>query len=562
MVQSRLTYASDHDTPDRFLTIAMTDKMPGQLIDTAISFPARASNFESRVVDVVRLISHLRHSGFDKDEFEAALRKSPTALGAKTSPRITLAEVNQAARRWLSAPTRYIIVGRPRDKSLDALTEAEVAAIVAKAEQMPARGWEKSRPLPALEVSAPLTGPLVISHIENGVTELRYPGVDLTVLLRPDPASERILFHAERHGGAARAAGEDIQAARMAAEAFAASGLANLDSSDLDLWQRKTDVMMSPFIDAWREGLYGASGPEGLEPLFMMARAMMVREPLSVAEWEAWKIRLANIRNLNGERGLFEMKVRDVLAVTPVSDAAIIDPSRLTADAVSAAYRRHLGSPQNLVVAITGPFDPAAAASLAGRYLATLPKGTSVSYTPQPPAYLDGPLRVIIDDGMPGEALVRYHLTGRRDGPLPSVRATDGFRAILSARMFKRLREDELGVYSVQTSAAILRDTGEHLISIAYSCAPENVDRLLAATSDEISRAAREGFSDEEKLAMRRPSEEGLTARMLVEQYLRKREQPFVTRKPELEGNAALAAFRTYLDPSTAKIVIQLPKED
>src|SRR5690606_29080597 len=72
----------------------------------------------------------------------------------------------------------------------------------------------------------------------------------------------------------------------------------------------------------------------------------------------------------------------------------------------------------------------------------------------------------------------------------------DALKAILDIKITERLREKESGVYSPRVSLNYVKNPkNAYKISISFSCAPANVEKLIAAAIDEVSKLKKEGAS-------------------------------------------------------------------
>ena len=65
---------------------------------------------------------------------------------------------------------------------------------------------------------------------------------------------------------------------------------------------------------------------------------------------------------------------------------------------------------------------------------------------------------------------------------------------VLNIKLIERLREDEGGVYGVNAGASYSKfPVNRYSFSISFGCAPENVDKLIASTLDEINKIKTNG---------------------------------------------------------------------
>jgi len=83
----------------------------------------------------------------------------------------------------------------------------------------------------------------------------------------------------------------------------------------------------------------------------------------------------------------------------------------------------------------------------------------------------------------------KWSLDSERDAHILSM--------VLRIRLREILREDMGGVYGVSVSAGISREpTQRRDLRISFGCAPENVDKLVAATLAELDAIAKSGVAD------------------------------------------------------------------
>ena len=70
----------------------------------------------------------------------------------------------------------------------------------------------------------------------------------------------------------------------------------------------------------------------------------------------------------------------------------------------------------------------------------------------------------------------------------------DALEAIIQLKLIDRLRQEESGVYSPGVRASYVKiPDGRYSFTIYFTCAPANVDKLIAATLDEINKIKQNG---------------------------------------------------------------------
>ena len=74
-----------------------------------------------------------------------------------------------------------------------------------------------------------------------------------------------------------------------------------------------------------------------------------------------------------------------------------------------------------------------------------------------------------------------------------------GLSEILQFRVLDRLREKEGETYSPRVSVSFRKyPSNRYSFTISFGCAPENVDKLIAAAKEEISKLKTEGVTAED----------------------------------------------------------------
>ena len=197
-----------------------------------------------------------------------------------------------------------------------------------------------------------------------------------------------------------------------------------------------------------------------------------------------------------------EEKVHDLLSETLWSGDPLGRPilgseasvAAFQGDDLRAFYRRRY-HPGNLVVALSGSFDPAWAEEAIGGAFAA-PRGEDIALARTAGAAAPRAAYIVRD-------VTQLHLALAR--PALSNDAPERYRlAVLatiigggmSSRLFQTLREQKALAYSVYASTESYRDTG--MVSIALGVKPSRGAEALNALRDELARFIHDGPTDEE----------------------------------------------------------------
>ena len=105
-----------------------------------------------------------------------------------------------------------------------------------------------------------------------------------------------------------------------------------------------------------------------------------------------------------------------------------------------------------------------------------------------------GQITKTIYKGIGDKAGVQLVFDGDYDYNDASNMQMDALESILQIKLDERLREKEAGVYSPSVRANYKKiPNGRYSITIAFDCAPANVDKLIAATLEEIDKIKQNG---------------------------------------------------------------------
>ncbi|MBU5819143.1 insulinase family protein, partial [Acinetobacter baumannii] len=111
--------------------------------------------------------------------------------------------------------------------------------------------------------------------------------------------------------------------------------------------------------------------------------------------------------------------------------------------------------------------------------------------------YPQGVINKVVKKGKESKASVRLYFTGNSAAfnDLDELQIGQLCKA-LGIRLREVLREDAGGVYGVSVSGGLSREpVNNYSIGIQFGCAPENVDKLIGLTMDEINHTKSNGVA-------------------------------------------------------------------
>lgn len=413
--------------------------------------------------------------------------------------KITLAEMNAMAGKFISDQNRVVVVQAP-DKEKANLPDEKTML-----------GWINSVTVTTPYVDNVSNQPLldkvpVPSKTVRVVPDDSISTATLTlsngvkIILKPtDFKNDQILFSGYAFGGTSLASDADFPSANLAANIISNSGVANFTQIQLDKLLAGKNVSVTPYISEIAQGISGNSTPQDLETALQLLY-LYFTQPRK--DPDIWQSNITQAKAFLANRSLDPNNVyRDTVAavlnnynfrnltVTPAQlDAASLDKAY-------AFYKDRFSDASAFTFTFIGNFDVATIRPLLETYLGGLPstnKGeTYKDLHIQPPA---GQITKIVHKGIGDKATVQLVFSGDYTYNSLNNVQMDALEAILQIKLTERLREQESGVYSPGVRADYVKiPDGRYSFNIFFGCAPENVDKLIAATLDEINKIKQNG---------------------------------------------------------------------
>jgi zinc protease len=414
--------------------------------------------------------------------------------------KVTLAEVNAMAGKFISDQNRVVIVEAPdREKAnlpdqktlLDWINTAgnNVSAYVDSV---------STRPLLA---KIPAPGKIVKQETDDSVSTTTLTlSNGVKVILKPTNfKNDQILISGYSFGGTSLASDQDFPSANFAAGIIGSSGLNGFTQIQLDKLLAGKDVSMSPYISETTQGISGNTTPRDFGTA-MQLLYLYFTQPRKDAN--IWASNIAQARSFLANRSLDPANVyKDTVAAVlnnynfrnMVTTEAQLDAASL--DKAYDFYKARFADASNFTFTFVGNFNVEDIKPYLETYLGGLPSAnhteTFKNLDIHPPA---GQVTKTVYAGIGDKSTVQLVFSGPYEYGDVNNLQVDALESILQIKLTERLREQESGVYSPGVRADYVKlPDGRYTFNVYFGCAPENVDKLIAATLDEISKIKQNG---------------------------------------------------------------------
>jgi zinc protease len=414
---------------------------------------------------------------------------------------IQLTEINALAEKNLADVNRDIIIMAPeKDKaSLPGETAVNQWINAVKSQTIEAyKDDVNDKPLLAI---MPTPGKIISEKkiSELGVTELTLSN-GVKVILKPtDFKNDEIGFASFSPGGTSLYTDADYQSAANAASLIGRSGVGDYTPVQLTKYLTGKQAFASPFITERFEGLNGFATPKDLVTAMQLIYQYFTapRKDAEIFQSTISRSKASLENRASDPNSVFADTVSAVLGNYNYrrTGPSVEKLDRINLDRAFEIYKERFADAGDFTFIFVGSFDVEKIKPLLEQYLGSLPstgrKEEAKDLGIRPPS---GKISKTVYKGKEPKATVRMIFTGPYAYSEAHNNQVDALEEILQIKLDERLREEESGVYSPGVSAGYSKYPVNRIsFSISFGCAPENVEKLVAATLDEINTIRKNG---------------------------------------------------------------------
>lgn len=416
-------------------------------------------------------------------------------------PTITLDELNQLAKDWISDQSRVILVSGPEGTGTELPGQDELLAIYEKVRAQPLEPFVDQVLDEPLMAAQPVPGAVASERViaELGVTEWRLAN-GVRVVAKPTTfKAEEVLLTAFSPGGNSVVQDFDFNSTVFATAMLGESGLGRFSAVELAKALSGRRVGAQPYIAELEEGFNGGAATADLETLFQLIHLHFTapRADQEAVSTFLDKIKAFVAHRLESPEAVFMDKMTEALSQNhrrrqPVTAEVIDEIDLATAERI---YRERFADASDFTFVVVGSFELAQLKNLAEIYLGSLPathrNESFADIGVEPPT---GVVRFEIDRGIEPKSQVVLHWSGPAEWSRENVHALRTLEQALAIRLREALREDRGATYGVQVDADIqARPRQRYDIEIGFGCSPENTDSLIENVFAELASLQKRG---------------------------------------------------------------------
>jgi len=421
-------------------------------------------------------------------------------------PGITLSEVNAAVRAAIpDNQNKLVIYTGTEVAGVPAPKTDELLATASAAEKIGVKAQEEKVYASQLMATPPKAGSIVSETVNAklGLTELVLSNGVKVVLKPTDFNNDQVILTGLRYGGWSLFGDRDLFNARYASNIVHQMGVRDYTPSDLVKVLAGKSAGANASVSSINETVGGGSGSGDVETMLQLVYLNMTQPRKDPAIYSAYVDSQRELAKNNLARP--ESVFNDTITATLYNNNPRVqrapkpaDFDQLGLDRVMALYNSRMASAKDFTFFVAGSFDVEKIKPLIAIYLASLPVGEiPVAFKDEGVRPVRGVVKKEVHAGTEPKSTISLSFTGEAQYSSQERMRMQALIDVLNIKLIEVLREKMGAIYSGGVRGNMERIPYQNYsITANLPCAPENVDKVLAATFAEIDKIKENGAED------------------------------------------------------------------
>ena len=414
--------------------------------------------------------------------------------------KISVMEVNQRLQDWFSAEDRLVNYQPPRDTQIETITEQIVNALKSDVEKMAISPPQKEKEIVPMSLNVIVGKGKIIkeTHFERqNVKHWLLSNGDKVIWLKSPLAKDKTLFLAQSSAGF-NAKGLNAWQSQMASQLIAQNAPLDWEVEQLKHWKTLNKVNFSIKQSATKLVFEGSTENTKLADLLRLYYAYQMETKIKEGLDEA-KESIANTINLQSEKNndtarlkalsQLRFNVEQLDDTIPTKDSL----TQLTQDTLNEQWGRIVGAPTTFY--FVNDMSEGELKKLVSQFLSNLPRHQPFVSS-----------SVLATEGK-GETKFAMNIEPKDDVRLWSFTpySWQGKDAVLIAvarniavkKLKDRLRDQQLGVYSLRFESMLNPETQRIESELSFVANPEKTDKLIEQARSVLTRLSSQITEDD-----------------------------------------------------------------
>jgi len=426
----------------------------------------------------------------------------------KLLPGISLGDVNEVARKWMTNPNVFSLIMAPDKSDVKLPDGKQLVAMTQKGFQQEIKKEEEKKVATSLMDTKPIPGKVLSQKKEDGFDATTYTlsnGIQVTIK-STDFKSDEIIMKGIKLGGSNSYGIGDRDNLHFATEVVDAMGVGAFTPADLEKVMAGKKVEVDEKIDDINDVVTGSSTVKDFESLMQLTYLTIMQPRRDEGLFNAFKDRqktMLAFMSSNPQAAFIDTTIKTLYNNNPLARMVIpkqADFDRIDLDRVLKVYKDEIGVADGYHFFIVGNIKPEAAVPLIETYLGSIPaRGNAPALKDNGVRPIKGDKKFTFHKGKEQKSLIIAIYSGEIPYSEDLALRTQALSEILNIKVIENLREKMGKIYGGGFHGAVSKEPYErYSIQLQLPCGPESIDTLLSAADIEIQNLKKDGPDDKD----------------------------------------------------------------
>ena len=421
-------------------------------------------------------------------------------------PGISLEEVNILAQQWIrpKGENAMLVLMMAEKEGNKIPSDVEVSSTFMNAEENSSISKYEDEVVNTPLITKTIIPQKVIKTLDKsyGITEWTL-GNGARILLKPTNfKDDEILFSAHSWGGTNLYSDKDFRSADASNGVQDQMGFGNFDAIALDKYLQDKTASLNTGVGPLSETLGGRSNKKDFETLLQLVYAAFTMPRLDTSGFRSWiQQQKGFIQNASSDpQQIFGDSIRAIMSgynfrATAETETTL---SQVKLERAYKIYTERFSDPGDFLFGFVGNFNPDSLKPLIEKYIGGI--SSPIKHELSKDLQIKVPKGTIsktFKKGHEPRTSVQLIWNGEQEYSRKARFEARAVSSLLNITLRENLREDKGGVYGVGIYAQLENfPKGRYKYTCSFACAPENMEKLIAAAKEEIEAVKKKGCSD------------------------------------------------------------------
>lgn len=421
---------------------------------------------------------------------------------------VKLEDVNKLAAQWITKNNMVVTMNAPDKEGIKIPSAEEVNNIIGNVETARIEPYtQKALASSLMDPNKLKAGKIISSKSEEslGITTIKLSN-GATVILKPTNfKNDEVIFRAFSKGGHSLVKDADYYSASYAASIVNQSGVSGFSAIDLSNMLKGKNTSLGVNIATYSEGMNGTTIPKETETLLQLINLYFTSPRKDQGAFESYKTRQKQLyNNLEADPQIFfSAAFQKLMTQNHPRAGGIPKPEnfdKINLDRSMQLYKERFANAGDFTFLFVGAIDEKTLRPLLEKYIGSLPSASKKeNYKDlgiRPPS---GMVDTVISKGSEPKSMVNIVFTAPATYDANENYALRSLGEVMDIKLVEKLREEKGGVYGISAYGSLAKVPYSYSsFSIAFPCAPENVDSLTDAALGEMKKIIQNGVTAED----------------------------------------------------------------